>query len=606
MNTECKAPKVISVALALAIIFVAVFAGMLGLDPDNRWGGSRSGLLILGFAILVVVLINQWVDVLDRRLLARSHKARHKPDGSSLERAQSIKPRKSFLHSQWTRWAGLSVLFIVVELLYLGLASGVHLAQAPRGSAFYNLLADAFLHGQNSLLIEPPPALELLDNPWPLNERGGISVPTDFSYFNGKYYLYWGPAPALLTAAWKILSNNPVGDNYVTFLGVSLTFVFSFLSMLRIRRRFFLTVPNWLFGCFILFVATAHPMLWVLNPALIYDAAIASGQAFLLAGIYYVLPRWEEGGRETWKYFLVGVLWSLALASRLVLLGAIAVLVIGTGFLMLSSSSQVRGKKRPYIQIAALVLPLMITITLLGLYNYVRFESFFETGIRYQFSMNDLNQIIEDKQFMSLKYVPANIVYYLLTPLRFRGTFPFVRAFYTAVPGFSSIAGLLATPDIHYIENTTGIFSSVPLLLLIIPLAWKLICTFIEPEQLQNADTMSLIMNQRMNFAYRLFGILLIASLAAMLPFFLLFWVATRYLLDVIPLLALAAVLASMIYYTENYKYPLRGRFTTLLILFLSLTSVGISFLLAISGPDSLFDNLNPVLVNWVSALFTK
>jgi hypothetical protein len=82
-----------------------------------------------------------------------------------------------------------------------------------------------------------------------------------------------------------------------------------------------------------------------------------------------------------------------------------------------------------------------------------------------------------------------------------------------------------------------------------------------------------------------------------------LFWVATRYLLDVIPLLGLGGILASMIFYTEHRAYPVRWRVTKLLITFLAITGVVFGFLLAISGPDSVFDELNPKLIHWINIL---
>jgi hypothetical protein len=602
MRIICKRSKLLIVLVALATISLSVFAGYLGMDPDNRWGGSRIGLLAFGLIIMVILVIDQSISLIDNKLLTRPEAARRPPVARLAERSRLFSWLRATPYSRNSKWLGLILIFVFIELIYLVLARGAHLSGSPRSTVFYDLMADAFLQGQTSLLVQPDPALAELEYPWPTSQRPYIPVLSDASYFRGKYYAYWGPAPALLLAGWKLIKNQPIGDEMIAFFGVSLTFLFSALSLFHLRRRFFPDIPAWFTMFLILFLATAHPMLWVINPALIYGAAIACGQAFLIAGVFFVLPLWGEAGRETWRFFLVGVLWSLAIASRLVLLGAVAVLVIVSGLSLLKTLNMVGGKRTLAVKLGALILPLVISVTLLGLYNYVRFGDIFETGVRYQLSMNDLNQISNDGLFMSLRFVPGNLLYYGLTPLRLRGTFPFVRAFYAPVPGFVSLLRVFRTPDILFIENATGIFSAAPMLLIILPMTWKLICAFVESRSL-NLTQHASVNNKQKIIAYRLFGVFVIAGIAAALPFLLLFWVATRYLLDVIPLLGLGGVLASMIFYTEHRAYPVRWRVTTLLITFLAITGVVFGFLLAISGPDSVFDELNPKLIHWINIL---
>jgi len=588
------------------MILAAILAGNLGIDPDDRWGGSRTVLLMLGLALFAVVLMNQLVDILDRKLLARPKAAGHQQDGSSLERAKSTKPWISFLSSRAVRWVGLSLVFIVVELLYLGLATGVHLAEKTSPKDFYNLLANAFLHGQTNLLIDPPPVLEELAYPWPTSAREGIPVLYDASYFRGKYYLYWGPAPALIAAGWKSIHDTYIGDKSIAFLGISFTFLFSFLSILRVRRRYFPSIPAWLLGCSIILIATVHPMLWVLNPPNIYQAAIASGQAFLLAGVYFALPIWEGNGREMWRYCLIAVLWSFAISSRIVLGGAIGLLVAATVIMaLLASKHKIRGKQA-VSRVTALVLPLMLSVGILGLYNYTRFGDVLETGSRYQLSKTDLNQLAEEHQLISPGYMPANLIYYLVTPLRFKASFPFIRPYYSPVDAFKSIVMKLNTPEAYVVENATGILSTVPIILLLIPIFWKVIYTGAISLRSKNSEAIYSAEHTRDQVVMRMIGLLLLASVGAMIPFLMYYWVGTRYLLDVIPLLILAAALASLLLFTQNRGYPLRGKITSYLILMFTIAGAAISFLLALSGPDSLFDDLSPVLINWVKALIVK
>ena len=64
-------------------------------------------------------------------------------------------------------------------VIYLALAA---LRQSPFGvtqTAYFNYLADSFLHGQLHLRLLPPTL-------------------HDLSFFHGRYYLYWPPMPAVV------------------------------------------------------------------------------------------------------------------------------------------------------------------------------------------------------------------------------------------------------------------------------------------------------------------------------------------------------------------------------------------------------------------------
>jgi hypothetical protein len=62
---------------------------------------------------------------------------------------------------------------------------------------YYNLLSDGFLDGHLHLNVAPEPGLLTLPNPYDPAANQGLRV-QDLSLYDGKYYLYWGPTPALL------------------------------------------------------------------------------------------------------------------------------------------------------------------------------------------------------------------------------------------------------------------------------------------------------------------------------------------------------------------------------------------------------------------------
>src|ERR1041384_1347180 len=68
----------------------------------------------------------------------------------------------------------------------------------------YNRLADGFLAGQLSFLQKPNPAFAKLADPWDPAQNGPLREFHDVTYYNGRYYLYFGPAPVVtLLLPWK-------------------------------------------------------------------------------------------------------------------------------------------------------------------------------------------------------------------------------------------------------------------------------------------------------------------------------------------------------------------------------------------------------------------
>mgnify|MGYP003341686041 CR=1 FL=1 len=73
----------------------------------------------------------------------------------------------------------------------------------------YGLLARGFLRGQLDLDLVPDPALTAAANPYDPALRPKVWYPHDASLFNGKFYAYFGPAPAVLAYANEVTKDDP-------------------------------------------------------------------------------------------------------------------------------------------------------------------------------------------------------------------------------------------------------------------------------------------------------------------------------------------------------------------------------------------------------------
>ena len=116
----------------------------------------------------------------------------------------------------------------------------------------YNRLADGFLAGHLSFVEKPNPALADLADPWDPAQNAGLSPYHDVTYYHGRYYLYFGAAPAfLLLAPWKALTGSYLGENVAAALFAWLGVLFSVMLVLILRRRHFPGVGGWVPICIV-------------------------------------------------------------------------------------------------------------------------------------------------------------------------------------------------------------------------------------------------------------------------------------------------------------------------------------------------------------------
>ena len=176
----------------------------------------------------------------------------------------------------------------MVVLIYIFFISVGTWTKWPTTTDFYAELAKAFDHGQVSLLTKPDPSILALQNPYQYDElRKKATYLWDVSLFNGKYYIYWGPAPAVIMAIVGLFHPIKAGDQYVVFASACGLFFANILLLFGLWKRFFSDLPVWAFEIIIVFVGLVSPLLWSLNDPEIYEASILFGQFLLLSGFYF-------------------------------------------------------------------------------------------------------------------------------------------------------------------------------------------------------------------------------------------------------------------------------------------------------------------------------
>lgn len=357
----------------------------------------------------------------------------------------------------------LAAVIVIVLLMYTLFATGGMMTTVPPTTSVYGLLAESFMQGRLDLLLDPPPELAAIENPYDPAERAGIDVSTDATYFRGRYFVYWGPAPAAILAVWKAIFQRSLGDGAIAFAAAVATFLFASFLLLRLRRLYFPSLPTWLVAVSLAAVGMAHPILWNLSFPAIYEAAIGTGQAFLFGGLYLSVSVIGGSAASRRTMALIGTFWGLAIASRLTLFPAVGVLLLGTLF-GLGASQRTQTPRAALLPArCSLILPLVLICSLLGLYNHLRFGKPTETGFQFQLVPDlDYPRLMAAGEMFNPRYFVPNALYYSVAPARLRASFPFAESARGGLSWERAFIGDLGPQGVYSVGNITGVLAAAP------------------------------------------------------------------------------------------------------------------------------------------------
>ena len=543
----------------------AVFADRIGLDHNAHWGTSRIIILIIG--ILVVAC------------------------AAFFSRYTSNLKRVYFL-------AGLIVLLVLTG--YVWFISVGYWTYWPKTTNYYDMLASSFQHNQLSLQIKVDPVLLAMPNPYDIYAREALPQVTylfDGSFYKGAFYLYWGPVPALLLVPFKFAFPGEIGDQVLVFAFISGLFIFESLLILGIWKRFFENLPAWTVLTGILLVGMITPMTWMLNQPQIYEASIASGQLFLIGGVYFAFTGLAEPAPSTWRLILTGIFWSAAVASRNVL----ALPVLFLTFMIVLWIIRSRGKSMALsgaiVTLTWVLLPLAIGAGLLGWYNSARFGSVLETGLRFQLS--GINYVQYYNVVFSLKYVLLNLRYYLFTPYKFVHGFPFIKPISTS----SWPARSIPVPVFYYArERVSGLAYTNPFLLFAF-LAMTFSVSGLRWDRYNEAASKD---NARQGLLRWLEISLLGITAVSFITLLLYYYCTMRFIEDFIPAITLLAVLG----FWQGYCFLLQRKYSRLIYGFVSMGLAAFTILtgllLGISSYSDRFHYMHTSLFNDLVRLFAR
>ena len=248
--------------------------------------------------------------------------------------------------------------------------------------AYFNYLADAFLHGQLYLRLVPP------------NTH-------DLAQFHGLYYLYWPPFPAVLLMPLVALFGVRFSDVLFTLIlaGLNVGIVAYFFRLLALKELANLTafqravlVLFFAFGT-VHFILARWGRVWFTSQILAFTCGML---------VYVIVLRFKGPA----AFFLSGLLLAFALLTRihLVFLG------IWPAYYLIANHKDA-GWKRLLACSALFVLPLAAAVICYADYNYLRFGNILENGTSFQDFGPFFSADLQKYGVYNVQYAPKNFYY---------------------------------------------------------------------------------------------------------------------------------------------------------------------------------------------------
>lgn len=317
---------------------------------------------------------------------------------------------------------------------------------------WYNILSDGFLSGHLYFPIEPKPELLLLKDPYEPSLNTSFRL-HDMSLYKDKYYMYFGPVAAIfLYIPYRLVTGNKLQDVNVIIFFLFGSFLFGTLILLLLKKKYFNNLPSWIMNVSIIILGLSNVAPLLLRRPMMYEVSISSGLFFCTGALFFFIAS-LNCTKHLWLKLMLGSLFlGLAAGCRphYILAGIILPLLLAVKIL------DTKDKKHTILCLSSILIPYLICLFLLALYNYFRFENIFEFGASYQLAGFN-SRIIKT---ISLKFILPGLYFFFIQPFTVNQKLPFV--FFNP-----SLPLRLDPKEVYPFESVAGVFSSTPFILLI-------------------------------------------------------------------------------------------------------------------------------------------
>jgi hypothetical protein len=339
--------------------------------------------------------------------------------------------------------------FSVVLLIFIAWAS-VHTSNTPKALVKvkrhdlqqYNVhLTDAIIAKKPYLDVSVDKRLLAADaRPYDLAwlKANNIDFHFDYSFYNGKYYCYFGIVPAImLYVPYKLITGNYLTDHTGIFLFGAISIILLAMLWRYCVKRY---MPDMRFVFYLLSFLTlffANGMFSVLSYTRFYSIVSTAGFMFAIAGILLLLKSAENEKINRLQLFFACLCLALVVGCRpnMIFVSLLVPVVLwrylrpcdkNASTVQYSTVQYSTVQYNPYKLFLFIAIPYIIVAIPLMYYNYVRFGSITEFGVSYM-----LNEIDSSKQNLLNPIGQAIrtlvcIISYLFMPNSYSFVFPYV------------------------------------------------------------------------------------------------------------------------------------------------------------------------------------
>lgn len=216
-----------------------------------------------------------------------------------------------------------------------------------------------------------------------------INLPRgDIADYRARQYLFYGPMPAIMLVPAVYIW----GKNFPQITLSIISLIVTYISIAALAKKLLgrLTDALWIANFFVF-------------GTVLYFAGLVNISAFIVqtvATMFLVLALLEYFTARRW--FILGILVAAAGLTRINLYLAAIFFVL--------EIIRMRNKIPFKLSLVSFFLPIIFSLLLWGTYNYRRFQSVFETGYRYNISLQNWPNAAQMKYgLFSLQYVPTNL-----------------------------------------------------------------------------------------------------------------------------------------------------------------------------------------------------
>lgn len=288
------------------------------------------------------------------------------------------------------------LVFFLILVIYLLFAGRFKFYFPKTNRDYFSRLSHSFLSGK-------------LDIPYP-----GYS-PNDLSFSGGKYYLYWGPLPAIILTPIVFFFGTDISDIFYTaiFGAVNVFLMYCLFREFKQYIKIKLSDSDLILLTFCFAFGTIHFYLSTLGTVW-FTSQIMALTAFIIS----VLLLFRYLNRNKSKYLVLSIFF-LGFAS----LGKYTFLLsIPLYFGLLYREHRLTG-----FNILKLVSTLSFFIFLILVYNTIRFGSPFENGLTSMAVNSKFYQDVERFGYFNFYYIGRNIYYFILNPIQLIPKLPIIK-----------------------------------------------------------------------------------------------------------------------------------------------------------------------------------